>query len=466
MSLTRKLLCCLVGLAVAAFALTASATGFPKPFSLQVSVPPNQTTAPFIVQAQITNESILPFQSLNLFVVSGATIVGVSKEVDTFALLPHFSLPLPPFAKLAFTGSSISITKDPMLWGETLTLTIQVNSCGDAQWSAAAWGGLLLNGDSFTLDLAHSALTTSIPCGPPLAAGAEFIVPDYLDPNCITGMRGYYDKDGSIPTGTLPYFVTNTLAAANDLHFRWPDFQAGGDPLATFEYTVCAQGPVPEVPNTQVAWLNTDGTPASTSGAPPAFIAAQACLLPDVLPAPYGTLTASLGPTASYIPIDTTTPPPQSTPGTPPGSIPYPGSAPTSPMAPGTPFDVVIGTERITVELVCLDNDNDPTDTDDCTETNEGEGTALKVVQRAVGGTTTPPAPQPAGALVMSTPLPLLPSDSVSCFNTAGMPLPAASCPYTPGHQALMCVADRFPEGDGHATTFIDIGGDGWGSHP
>lgn len=471
MSLMRKLLCCLVWLAAAALALPASATGFSKPFSLRVSVPPGQTTAPFIVQAQITNESILPFQSLNVFVVSGATIVGVNKEVDTFALFPHFSFPLPPFAKMAFSGSSISITKDPMLWGETLTLTIAVNSCGDAQWSAAAWTGLQLNGESFTLDLAHSALTYSIPCGAPLVAGTDFTVPNSLNPDCVTGHRGYYDKDGSHPANSLDIFVTDTVPTNNQLNFRWLDVQAGGDPLATFEYDVCASGtlnPAPEPPdvsNIQVAWLDTFGNPASEGG-PPAYIHAQLCLAPDQLPAPYGTFqgfesydgtsgstgfTAYTGSGAAYIAIDTTNPPRQSPVGTPPGSINYPGIHPGDPSTPGTQFDVVIDTERITVQLVCLDNDSDSGDTADCTETGEKEGTALQVVARGVGGTMM--MPHSAGALVMSTPLPLITAAVLPNPNPAN---------YVVGNQALMCVADRFnEEGGGHATTFIDIGGDG-----
>jgi hypothetical protein len=443
-----KVLCVLTALVLATFALPASANGFPKPYKVQISVPPGQTTAPFTIQAKITNESLLPIQSLNLF-VSGVTIVGVSNAVDTFQFFPHFSLPLPGFAKLAFTGSSISITRDPMFWGETLTLTIAVNSCGDAQWSPVAWTGSQLNGQTFNID-ANSILASSIGCGPPLAAGAEFTVPDSVNPSCVTGMRGYYDKDGSVPVSPLPIFVTNTVPTNGQLHFRWTDFQAGGDPLATFEYDVCAPGPLPEVPNTQVAWLNTDGSPASTAGTP-AYITAQDCLLPDLLPAPYGTLAANLGLTDTTVAVNTATPPPQATPGTPPGSISYPpGSSPTSPAAPGTPFDIVLGTERITVQLVCLDNDNDATDGNDCTETGEGEGKALMVVHRGVGGTAA--ATHSSGALVMSTPLPLLPAN-----------VPA---PYVAGNQALMCVADQFTEGSGHATTFIDIGGDGWGSHP
>ena len=74
------------------------------------------------------------------------------------------------------------------------------------------------------------------------------------------------------------------------------------------------------------------------------------------------------------------------------------------------------------------------------------------MVQRGVGGTAV--ATHTAGALVMSTPLPLLPEGVAS--------------PYTAGHQALMCIQSQTAEGENglHSTTFLDIGGDGWTNHP
>lgn len=449
----NKFVCCLIAIVLAAFALPSVADNGKKIYSLQMSVPPApggqpQTTAPFTVKAKITNRGNSSIHSFNLF-VTGSTIVDVKKPED---------------AKIAFTGSSISVTKaDEVGSGESLTVTIKVNSCGDGQWSAAVWTGSSLNGQNFNLDVANSALTASISCGN-LAVGAGFTVPDSTNPACVTGQRGYYDKDGSVPVNPLPFFVTNTVPANGQLHFRWPDNNTG-DPLATFEYEVCGSGPLPPPGTTQVAWLNTDGSPASTPGTP-AFITAQDCLDPDILPAPYGTLTAALGPTDGTILIDTTMPPRQSPPGAPPGSIDYPGSSPVNPGTPGTAFDVVIGTERITVQLVCLDIDRDPGDAGDCTDT-PAEGKALKVVKRGVGGTVVPTDPHPAGALVMSTPLPLITADVLPNPNPAN---------YVVGHQALMCIADQDPgfvDGDesedevatDHATTFIDIG-DGWGNHP
>src|SRR5262249_4779794 len=100
-------------------------------------------------------------------------------------------------------------------------------------------------------------------------------------------------------------------------------------------------------------------------------------------------------------------------------------------------------------------------------ETDEGEGTALQILARGVGGTTAAAHTAGPGVLVMSTPLPLLPAGTVACTDSNGNALPASSCHYTGGNQALMCVADRANgTGVGHATTFIDVGGDGWGGHP
>ena len=431
----RRIIGLVMAVAIAVFASPGFADNDKKIYNLQmqmVSVPPAQANPPFTLRAVLTNEPTgnSTINSFRLSVSSGLTIVGVDQPASGHA---------------TFTASTVTVVNaSPIKPGKSLSVTLRVSSCGDSAWSSTAWTGSSLNGQSFDLVVGHSALGTSIPCGD-LARGDEFTVPDSLNPDCITGHRGYYDKDGSIPTDVLPYFVTNLLPNNGPLHFRWPELIAqNGDPKAAFDYTVCAPGTVTEdqFPDTQVAWLNTDGSPASTPGTP-AFIDALDCFDPKRLPAPYGTLLAALGPNdTTTIAIDTTNPPRESPLGTPPGSIAYPGSTPSDPSTPGTKFDIVIETERITVQLVCLDNDSDSTDPADCTETEEGEGEALMVVERGVGGTTA--ASHAPGFLVMSTPLPLLPEST---------PLP-----YHAGRPAQMCIADQGNEEGGHFTTFIDIG--------
>jgi hypothetical protein len=469
----------LMALSLVTCALPSFAGGFDpdwwKEYSLNMAIgsaPPAQ--APFTVTAKITNRGLLPVGSFTL-TSSGLTIVGVFPPGNGGKVTGPFP------------GPSVSITRMfPLFFAESLTLKLQVSSCGDGDWSAVVWPGAFLNGPPLELDADASTLETSITCAS-VASGAPFVVPDTtsvsgcvtLQGGSIAGERGFYDKSGLPPAGTLPIFVTNMILTDDQMHFRWPDFETGGDPLATFEYTVCASGPLPQ--NTLVAWLNADGTPASTPGTP-VYISAEDCLANDnvpatpyFLPAPYGTLTTSIGSTGGIpyntnfngtlelLPINTSAPAPVpagAVPGSVAGSVPYPGKAPTSPDNPGTQFDVVIGTERITVQQVCLDNDNDPTDTDDCDEYDEGEGEALMVVQRGVGGTIA--AAHDASVLIMSTPLPLLPVG-------AGAPPP----PYTAGNQALMCIATQTgetsppaPQVGVHTTTFMDIGGDGWANHP
>jgi hypothetical protein len=415
MSSLRTLLYVSTAILLATFALPSGADNGKKMYSLSmaiVSAPPAQTTPPFTVAATIKNEGNSTINSFSLS-VTGLTIVAVDAPANGTAAG-------------AFPGSSVSVTHMHTLKsGDSVTLTLHVSSCGDGAWSAVVWTGSSLNGQTFNLVPADSTLATPVPCGS-LASNASFTVPDSLNPNCMTGQRGFYDKDGSIPAGAVPYFVTN-FSSADQRHFRWPDFQAGGDPFATFQYTICGTGPVPEL--TDVAWLNMDGSPASTPGTP-AYITAQDCLEnANFLPAPYGTLQADNGET---ITVDTT----------------IPSGANGVIVPPALPFDIVIGTERLTV-TACAEGDEDEGSDQECGEqANEPETWS---VTRAVGNTT---QVTHAGGLVMSTPLPLLPEN--------------VGAPYTAGNQALMCIAAQSGSEDqqSHSTTFMDIGGDGWVNHP
>ena len=414
-SLRKVLGFLLAAVTLAAFALPSVAgDNGKKVYKLDVELasPQPAATPPFTLTAKFTNASPTgnsSFKSFSLS-VSGLTIVGVDQ---------------PATGTATFTASSVSVVNTfPVKPGDSFTVTLRVSSCGDGAWSAVLWTGTPFSGQNFALVPDGSNLATPVSCGN-LPSGAEFAVPDSINPGCVTGDRGYYDKDGSVPSGTLPYFVTNTIPTNDQLHFRWPDFETGGDPLATFDYTVCAPGPLPEVPNTQVAWLNTNGNPASTPGTP-AYITAQDCLAPKILPAPYGTLVSDNGGTITVNALS-------------------PVGAHGSIAHSFPPFDIVIGTERMTVTGVSSD-DGPGGDLSDSGDFSEGESEQETwTVTRHVGGTIQVPH---AGGLVMSTPLPLLPA--------------SVGFPYTAGNQALMCVADRFAEGGGHATTFIDIGGDGW----
>ena len=281
---------CLIAILLAAFALPSAAGNDKKIYNLQMSMlPAVQSTAPFTVVAKLTSEPTgnSSFNSFSLSVV-GLQITGIVGQ--------------PTSGNATFTASSVTVVNaSPVKPGASISVTLQVSSCGDGAWSASAWTGAKLNGQSFDLVPAHSMLGTSIPCGN-LANGAAFTVPDTVNPDCVSGTRGYYDKDGTIPTAGLQYFVTNTLSAPvnGQLHFRWPTVVAdNGDPAAAFEYSVCGPGTLPAGGlDTQVAWL-------TDVGGYPVYIVAPDCIAPNQLPAPYGTLDdGAIGATTTTITVD------------------------------------------------------------------------------------------------------------------------------------------------------------------
>lgn len=401
----RKVIGLVMVAAIAVFALPAFADNGKKQYSLSMT-----SLAPLTVTASLKSLGNSTISSFKL-TAAGATIVGVNQ---------------PASGKATFTSSTVSVTNmvPQKAGGAPFYLTIHLGDSGDnISWSAVVWTGAQLNGQTFDLVPGQSTLATPI-LSANVGSNGTFSVPNSSNPCVVTGQRGFYDKDGSTG-GTLPLFVTNTSSTNRQVHFRWPDGVAG-DPRAAFEYSVC--GTVP----TDLAWL--------TDSNGPVFTPALDCIEPDQLPTPYGTLSADLGPPSDatqYVAIDTTNPPRESTPGTPPGSIPFPaGSDPISPNLPGSEFDIVIGTERITVQFVCLDMEHDGDDPGDCTDTHDGEGEALIVLQRGVGGTSVDNHSH--GALVMSTPLPILQEGT-------GL--------YAAGNQAQMCIAHRH---DG--TKVVDIG--------
>ena len=248
-------------------------------------------------------------------------------------------------------------------------------------------------------------------CGDSLALA--FTNPNNLSntaPGYAAGSRGANNKDGSTCI-KVDYTFTNTILIDDTVHLKW---DTNVQPNAAFIYTmnsrlkpVDGDGWTARRPN--VAWLE---SPPGT----PIFVPGLACLSPG-LPAPYGTLTAAINDTTqTSITVNATA------------------------TLPGTPFPIVIGTERLQVSAV---------------------SGSTWTVARGQGGTTA--ATHFANAPVMSTPLPLIPND------------PAFIAPYAVGAQAHMCIASRGWVSSGldasgnpvveYFTTVIDIG-DGWTSDP
>ena len=209
--------------------------------------------------------------------------------------------------------------------------------------------------------------------------------------------------------------------------------------LSVWMYNVVLEGSA--VP--RLAWLNNDGSKASavfpdpTIQPPqlPAYLdgltLAQLQCVPlagqlDPLPRPYGALSQNANQNTLSIKVNTS---------------PQNAVLPT----PMPPFDIVIGTERMSVSAI--------------------SGTTW-TVSRPIGGTSA--APHPSGAKVMSTPLPLLPNGGFSArvfdgTTPEGILLTPAPYPYAFGYQARMCIVGS-PVNNEYGTsswTIMDLS-DGW----
>jgi hypothetical protein len=220
------------------------------------------------------------------------------------------------------------------------------------------------------------------------------------------------------------------FVTSSQLHFRWP---TSDGPKASFQYQVYSDTATPKV-----GWLNKDGIVADKSDGSDevAYIDAPQCTSGQ-LPAPYGSLSQVATASATQIKVNT--------------------SAPAGAVlpVPQVPFPIIIGSERMRVDSI--------------------QGTTWLVTRVSVDVTATGNTEQvrhPAGALVMSTPLPLLSTSAsvAATFMANGVvvthdpPLPS---PYVVYDQAQMCIVPGYPIAqDFDPTTtwlirFLDIG-DGW----
>ena len=427
----RKLLCIAAAMTFVAFAPPAVA-GLSKQFSLSVQALPDYTVLPATtpgseikvpvkVVASFTNLSPPSTASSNISSLTlSMTVPGMSIVNGTIGGIDYS--PTGPSGNVVWNSpTSITVTNmSPLKGQQTYALTLYVSSCGDAKWTGTANTGSQLNGDSFTLKTGASdpALTTLVSCGTPDCADATvFSVSDTTilsSAAFLRGVQGPFNKDGTC--SPVSYFVSNMLSLNQQLHFRWPVAGTGAQPTAVFAYSITlpASLTTPTQRTPKVAWLNLDGSPATSSSGTdqPVYIDPIPCAT-DVLPAPYATLAASISKTSSQMKVNALVTPP------------------------ATPFDVVVGTERMTVTSI--------------------QGGGPWRVTRAVGGTQA--ASHSAGAFVMSTPLPIFTTVPVSTL-ADGTDVTGSS-PYTAGDQAQMCQAGATTHNvvdDTYTTPFIDIG--------
>jgi hypothetical protein len=242
-------------------------------------------------------------------------------------------------------------------------------------------------------------------------------------------VHGRYNKDGSC--ASTSFFATK-VPILNDqyqFHFRWPvDTSTANDaqPGAAFAYTLTINRSTIDL-----GWKNSDGSSA-TSGdgttTSPVYIHAPVCLN-GTMPTPYGSLSqpvdASL--TSTQLKVNTS-----------------PNKGGVLPVPP-TPCPITIGTERMQVMAI--------------------SGTTWTVARGQGKADNSDAGPHAAGALVVSTPLPLLADISPSTLADGTTVVDPS--PYHLNDQAQVCILAApapVPDSDPAQWTvnIIDIG-DAWG---
>jgi hypothetical protein len=309
-------------------------------------------------------------------------------------------------------------------------------------------------------------------CGDPIAA--SFIDPTNLapdQPGYGSGTRSSYNKDG-VAEQCVPvlYTFTNTILTNETVNLTW---DTSSQPNAAFEYTLNWQAQPVEAGDTVsgwpmelrpvVAWLNADGSESTGLSANPKFVPALACL-GNTLPKPYGTLVNAVDDQPGTVSITVTGIASNPSINNPQTGTPYTKPVPGDPALPAYPFPIVIadmvgGSQATATERMLVTGDT-------VRSQSGGIWTMTFTVQRGDGMTTR--AAHDAGYRVMSTPLPLIPTDDPTNFPATV--LPPGVVVYVPGTQAHMCVAAHgftsfdFSGGTAHLlykTHVFDIG-DGW----
>jgi hypothetical protein len=426
------------------YTITASAAGFPA-ITTTVVVCGNGLTfspAPANVQTGTPISTSVLANSCNN-VAAGVSITAQATDSS--------GNPVGSSQTVATNASGLAAFQFPIAALGTYTITASATNYSSISAKATVFAGILN-------------------CGQPIAA--NFINPQNLapdQPGYAAGSRNRYNKDG-VSEECVPvlYTFTNNILNPNasigdTVNLTW---DTTSQPNAVFEYTMNWQTqPVeagsglsgwPLTMRPSVAWLNQDGSETTGLSDNPAFVPALACAS-NSLPAPYGTLTSAIGTSETSITVTgIAANAPVNNPLT---NTPYTQPAPGAPAIPAVPFPIVIansvsGTQSTATERMLVTAAGTPM--------QNGDGTYTITFTVTRGDAMTTPAPHGATYRVMSTPLPLIPSDDPGNFPAAGI--------YKPGTQAHMCVASHgfsafsFEGGTPHVvykTHVFDIG-DGW----
>jgi hypothetical protein len=449
MSYLRKTLFVILGLMVAAFALPGMAANQSnnKTFGIQMAVSvAGDGNGASTLTANLLNtspkQSSSNFSSFDLFVNFGWNISNCSVAGATGTTTIDCGVTTPGHIVVQGVG--------PIKPGSPATVTFDVDatSCGDATWSANVWSGSQIgSGNFFTYDPANSSPISGVACAAVAACGFDLSgnpVPqpfDAGDAGTVTGFRWPYNQDGGTGAACTqaPLYVSDVDKTGNPIHVRW-DSAAPTQQFAAavFAYKVHYDA-VPQTP--KGGWVtqgNDYAVSATTDASNVAFVAAPLCQptaqaatdtsIEAILPRPYGSVkpNGGINSSSTTLKVDTST-----------GTV----AAPTAPPS----FDIIVGGpnfERMTV-------------------LSTGSGNSGWTVTRGVGGTTGVSHPQ--GAMVMTTPLPIMPANNGGCTDYQNGSI---TCPpkYGSTYQAQMCLPVAVPNtavGFPGDVWFLDIG-DAW----
>jgi hypothetical protein len=330
----------------------------------------------------------------------------------------------PDGTSVSMSGGSCSITA-----GNTATTSGGLATFSNLTMGAGTGCQLTASAAGFTSGSSTGTFSI-LPTSGRLACSGTVLSGNVNQPGYYEVLRGAQNKDGSCNT-SVSYILTNKILDPTNpsFAFTWDTTTGTGEPYAAFSYTVnwaiedttsSSTPGWPNAKNVKVAWY-------TDSLGNPIYIRAQSCTS-ESLPATLTTLSVPLSNAGGSGQTMTVT---------------------STPAGLTAPFAVVVGTERMLVTAI--------------------SGNSWTVNRGDTQGTAV--AGHSAGALVMSTPLPLLTSWAVSTVGT--LPVGVTSNPYVAGKPAHMCVWAHGFVGKGinpssgaatvmYTTSAFDIGGDGW----
>ena len=441
MNSMRKVFFLSMAIVLAAFALPA--TALDKQFNITVTPAP---PTPYILAAGQTTTVSVKFTNLS----TGNS--NISSLILTLANVTVNNTASPPAGTVTFgtptfspSGSvvacpsgtpagsiCVSNITNGVKPGNSLTVTVAVTPnapfiCADTAWIGQAFAGSSFGNQVFSdpaTQATNSQVGVFVGCDV-LACDGQFTSPQNLqsdDPGYAQVYRSMFNKDGATDAGctVVPYSFANTILNddqnKNKVNLVWYTQATAVFILSTnSQLRTVGSGNWTDAKRPVVAWL-----PATTTlGGSQVEIAGPACLATNPLsapvpnlPGPYGTLASAITTTGLITSIAVNNVPASPTG----GWAPLPTSAPP-------PFPIVIGGERFQVTGVM------PTGSGAYTLTLD---TGLGAGGRGVGGTSI--TSHPLGALVNSSPLPLLVGYSFDSNQTAAG--------YFNGMQAQICIQD------------------------